>query len=151
MNIIFFIVLAVVLLVIYLIIESGIRFYKEKTNYEIENKKVVIETKFIKTNFDEDFKLLNDTIDNLCSEVSTTELREYLDSKRLVNDNTFDELSKNLTHRIIEILSENYLDLLKEYVDEIEVYIYQKVYFKVLAIVVQTNASNIKRINNRNR
>ena len=151
MNIIFFIVLAIVLLVIYLIIESGIRFYKEKTNYEIENKKVVVETKFIKTNFDEDFKLLNDTIENLCSEVSTTELREYLDSKRLVNDDTFDELSKNLTHRIIEILSEKYLDLLKEYVDEIEVYIYQKVYFKVLAIIVQTNASNIKRINNRNR
>ena len=69
----------------------------------------------------------------------------------MVNDDTFDELSKNLTHRIIELLSDAYLELLETYIDEIEVYIYQKVYFKVLAIVMETNSSNIKRINRGNR
>ena len=150
-NILFYFLLAFILVVAYLIVESFIRLYKTKIEYEAEIKKVIVETKFVKTNFDNDFKLLNDTIDNLCIEMSITELREYMDSRMLINDDTFDSLSKNLTRRIIEILSDEYLELIKAYVDEVEVYVYQKVYFKVLAIVMDRNSSNIKLINSRNR
>ena len=150
-NILFYFLLAFILVVAYLIVESFIRLYKTKIEYEAETKKVIVETKFVKTNFDNDFKLLNDTIDNLCIEMSITELREYMDSRMLINDDTFDSLSKNLTRRIIEILSDEYLELIKAYVDEVEVYVYQKVYFKVLAIVMDRNSSNIKLINSRNR
>lgn len=129
-----------------MLLQLGIKFITAKKELAEAEAKVVYEKKFVKVNYDNDMKVVNEMINEYSSNVSFTDLKEYHDSKNIINDKVFQDLTKKITLEIYNVLSEEYIDLLEGYLSDPQLYIYEKVYYKVLAIVIEINQNNISRI-----
>lgn len=143
MNIIIILILAATsLLMIYLIIEAYSKYWKiKKEAYEASIK---VEKEFIKVNYDNDMKPLLNAIDDAVKNAALVNLKEYFDSSNLVNGKVFNELSKNITLSVYKSLSNEYKKLLSQYLSDPQVFIYEKVYYSLMEIVISINKENIE-------
>lgn len=141
--VIYLILGATLLGMVYFTIVAFTKFFEVKKELAEANTKIIYEKKFIQTNYDNDMKPLLSLIEEQCSNLSFTSLKEYYDSRNIINDKIFNDLVKNVTLSICTSISPEYKDLVSSYVSDVELFIYEKVYYSVLNIVIDINKRNI--------
>ena len=129
-----------------MLLQLGLKFLAAKKDLAEAETKVIYEKKFVKVNYENDIKVVNELIEEYSTNISFTDLKEYHDSKNIINDKVFQDLTKKVTLEIYNALSDEYLDLLEGYLSDPQMYIYEKVYYRVLSIVIDINKKNIVRI-----
>lgn len=129
-----------------MLLQLGLKFLTAKKDLAEAEAKVIYEKKFVKVNYENDIKVVNELIEEYSTNISFTDLKEYHDSRNIINDKVFQDLTKKVTLEIYNALSEEYLDLLEGYLSDPQMYIYEKVYYRVLSIVIDINKKNISRI-----
>lgn len=131
-----------------MLLQLGIKFLNAKKELAEAEIKVIYEKKFVKVNYDNDMKVINELIENYSENTSFIDLKEYHDSKNIINDKVFQDLTKKITLEINNTLSTEYKELLGEYLADPQMYIYEKVYYKILTIIMDINKKNISNLPN---
>lgn len=138
---------ATVLFMVFLVIQGFIKLYIAKKEYAEENKKVIYKTKFKQVNYENDMKVLIDTIEEYSNNYVLTGLKEFHGTKNIINDSIFLELAKTVTIEVYTSLSDEYLELIATYVADPQLFIHEKVYYKILRYVLEINSKNINNLN----
>ena len=134
---------ATLLVLMIIFIQIVIKFFEVRKELYEAKTKIVYETKFIKVSYDNDMKVFLEYINEYVDNISFTSLKEYHNSKNIINDKLFDELNKTMTLEISAAISQEYLDLISTYLADPQMFIYEKVYYRLLTIVMDINQKNI--------
>ena len=105
----------------------------------VESKKQPPEKEFIKTNMEEDFKFLYKLLDDYTVFVCVAYFVTNSDGSSIINGKEFDAAVDVLCKEVYETLSNEYVDLLKLYVDKFEEYLYEQCYDRVKSYVKEIN------------
>ena len=105
----------------------------------IESKKEPPQKVFIKTNMNEDFKFLFNILDEYTIFICDASFVNSSDGSSIINGKEFDVVVDTLCKEVYETLSNDYVDLLKQYTDKFEEYLYEQCYNRVKEYVKEMN------------
>lgn len=112
----------------------------------MELRKAAPVKEFIKTNMDQDFKLLHDVLNQYCTFICEIEFLQNSDvnDTKLINGKQFNEVVDKIYIQVYEALSDEYVSLLQLYLDKFEEYLYQQVYNRVRDFAAELNKTAVK-------
>lgn len=111
----------------------------------IESKKEPPKKEFIKTNIDEDFKLLYKILDEYTIFICDTIFIDSIDGSHIINGKEFNDATNKVLEEVYSTLSDEYVDLLKLYLDKFEEYVYEQTYSRVKKYVEEANKFAVKK------
>ena len=127
-------------------LQTFLKIFEVRKEIAEANTKVEYKTKFVKSDYENDFKVVNSVIQDYVKNISLVELKEFFESSYIINEKVFQDLAKKVTYEVWKALSDEYKELLGQYVSDPMMFIYEKVYYQSMDIVLSINKNNVEKL-----